>query len=107
MESKKQNKETKVQTIQRQILEGRKVVLLAKKDKEAHFLVRIRYNNTDTDGTQKWRVIIDDEEYHTSEIQINCPTRTLTEEFEDVGEKHHIVCDTTRVVFENNVATIY
>jgi hypothetical protein len=100
-------KETKTQTIQRQILEGRNVVLLAKKDKEVHFLVRIRYNNTDTDGTQKWRVIIDEEEYHTSEIQINCPTRTLTEEFEGVGEKHHIVCDTTGVVFENNKATIY
>jgi hypothetical protein len=100
-------KETKIQTIQRQILEGRKVVLLAKKDKEVHFLVRIRYNNTDTDGTQKWRVIIDNEEYHTSEIQINCPTRTLTEEFEGVGEKHHIVCDTTGVVFENNKAIIY
>ena len=44
---------------------------------------------------------------HTSEIQINCPTRTLTEEFEGVGEKHHIVCDTTGVVFENNKAIIY
>jgi hypothetical protein len=96
--------QTKTQIIQKNILEGRRVVLVSHENPTT--LVRIRYNNTDTDGTQKWRVIIDDEEYHTSEIQINCPTRTLTEEFEGVGEKHHIVCDTTGLVFENNKATI-
>jgi hypothetical protein len=98
-------KETKVQAIQSRILGGSKVLL--KSVENPTTLVRLRYNNNDTDGTKKWRVIIQEEEYHTSEIQINCPTRTLTEEFEDVGEKHHIVCDATGIVFENNVATIY
>lgn len=105
METKRHHKETKVQTIQRQILDGRKVVLVS--SEKLTTLVRIRYNNTDTDGTQKWRVIIDNEEFHTSEIKISCPTRTLTETFEEVGEKHHIVCDSTGVIFENNIANIY
>jgi hypothetical protein len=105
MESKKQNKETKVQTIQRQILDGRKVALVS--SEKITTLVRIRYNNTDTDGTKKWRIIIDEEEYHTSEIKISCPTRTLTETLEEIGEKHHIVCDATGIIFENNIATIY
>ena len=105
METTKQHKETKVQTIQRQILDGRKVALVS--SEKLTTLVRIRYNNTDTDGTQKWRVIIDDEEFFTSEIKISIPTRTLTETFEGIGEKHHFVCDATGVIFENNVATIY
>lgn len=104
-ENKKQKKETKVQTIQRQILDGRKVALVS--SEKITTLVRIRYNNTDTDGTKKWRIIIDEEEYHTSEIKISCPTRTLTETLEEIGEKHHIVCDATGIIFENNIATIY
>jgi hypothetical protein len=98
-------KETKVKTIQSRILGGSKVLL--KSVENPTTLVRVRYNNNDTDGTKKWRVIIDDEEYHTSEIQINCPTRTLTETFEGIGEKHHLVCDATGIVFENNIANIY
>jgi hypothetical protein len=98
-------KQTKVQAIQSRILGGSKVLL--KSVENPTTLVRVRYNNNDTDGTKKWRVIIDEEEYHTSEIKISCPTRTLTETFEGIGEKHHLVCDATGIVFENNVATIY
>ena len=47
METKKQHKETKVQTIQRQILDGRKVALVS--SEKLTTLVRIRYNNSDTD----------------------------------------------------------
>jgi len=100
-----QKGETKNQIIQRNILEGRKVALIS--SEKLTSLVRIRYNNNDTDGTQKWRVIIDDQEFQTSEIKISIPTRTLTETFEGIGEKHHIVCDATGVIFENNKATIY
>jgi hypothetical protein len=96
---------TKNQIIQTNILEGRKVALIS--SEKITSLVRIRYNNNDTDGTQKWRVIIDDQEFQTSEIKISIPTRTLTETFEGIGEKHHIVCDATGVIFENNKATIY
>jgi len=100
-----QKGETKNQIIQRNILEGRKVALIS--SEKLTSLVRIRYNNNDTDGTQKWRVIIDDQEFQTSEIKISIPTRTLTETFEGVGEKHHFVCDAIGVIFENNKATIY
>jgi len=98
-------KETKVQAIQRQILDGRKVALVS--SEKLTTLVRIRYNNNDTDGTQKWRIIIDDQEFQTSEIKISIPTRTLTETFEGIGKKHHFVCDSTGIIFENNIATIY
>jgi hypothetical protein len=91
------------ETIQRYILEGRKVLI--KKENETTF-VRIRFNNTDTDGTMKWRVIINGNLLHTSEIVVNCPTRTLTEKFDDVGVKHHVVCNANEILFENNVAYI-
>jgi hypothetical protein len=100
-----QKGETKTQIIQRNILEGRKVALVS--SEKITTLVRVIYNNSDIDGTKKWCVIIDDEEFFTSEIKISIPTRTLTETFEGVGEKHHFVCDTTGVIFENNIATIY
>jgi hypothetical protein len=105
MEKDLKAKEKKIKTIQRQILDGRKVQLIS--SEKLTSLVRLRYNNTDTDGTKKWRIIIHEEEYHTSEIKISCPTRTLTENFEGIGEKHHIVCDAVGIIFENNIATIY
>ena len=91
------------ETIQKYILEGKEVVL--KKENETSF-VRIRFNNMDTDGTEKWRIIVSGNEFHTSEIIINCQTRTFTERFEDVGVKHHIVCDAKEVIFKNNIAHI-
>ena len=90
-------------TIQKFIVEGREVVM--KKENETSF-VRIRMNNMDTDGTEKWRITINGNEFHTSEIIINCPTRTFTEKFEDVGIKHHIVCEAKEIIFKNNIATI-
>ena len=90
-------------TIQKYISEGREVVMM--KENETSF-VRIRFNNEDTDGTKKWRILINGNEFHTSEIIINCPTRTLTENFDDVGVKHHIVCDAKEIVFKNNIANV-
>ena len=90
-------------TIQKFIVEGREVVM--KKENETSF-VRIRLNNSDTDGTEKWRIIINGNEFRTSEIIINCPTRTFTEKFEDVGIKHHVVCDAKEIIFKNNIATV-
>lgn len=92
-----------IDSIQKFIVEGREVVM--KKENETSF-VRIRFNNSDTDGTEKWRIIINGNEFHTSEIIINCPTRTFSEKFEDVGVKHHVVCDAKEIIFKNNIATI-
>ena len=103
MTKEKKAKETQTEIIQKNIKEGRQVVM--KKENESLF-VRMRFNNMDTDGSEKWRILVNGNEFHTSEIIINCPTRTLTEKFEDVGIKHHIVCDAREVVFKDNVATI-
>ena len=101
---KKDKKElSATDSIQKFIVEGREVVM--KKENETSF-VRIRFNNMDTDGTEKWRIIINGNEFHTSEIIINCPTRTFTEKFEDVGIKHHVVCDAKEIIFKNNIATV-
>jgi hypothetical protein len=95
--------ETQTQTIQRNIKEGRQVIM--KKENESLF-VRIRFNNMDTDGYEKWRILVNGNEFQTSEIIINCNTRTLTENFIDIGIKHHIVCDAKEVIFKDNIATI-
>jgi len=94
---------THTEIIQQNIKEGRQVVM--KKETESLF-VRIRFNNMDTDGSEKWRLIVNGNEFHTSEILINCPTRTLSEKFVDVGIKHHVVCDAKEIIFKDNIATI-
>jgi hypothetical protein len=103
MKKDKKVKLTQTEIIQANIREGRQVVM--KKENETLF-VRIRFNNTDTDGSEKWRLIVNGNEFHTSEIIINCSTRTLTEKFEDIGIKHHVVCEAKEVIFKDNVATI-
>lgn len=100
-----QKGETKTQIIQRNILEGRKVALVS--NEKITTLVRVSYNNSDTDGTKKWRLIIDNDEYYTSEVKMTSPIRTLSEKFDGVEEKHYIVCDSSGVIFENNIANIY
>ena len=94
---------THSEIIKQNIKEGRQVVM--KKETESLF-VRIRFNNMDTDGSEKWRLLVNGNEFHTSEILINCPTSTLTENFTDVGIKHHIVCEAKEVIFKDNIATI-
>ena len=103
MAKSKKQEQTQTQIIQKNITDGRLVVM--KKENETSF-VRIRFNNMDTDGSEKWRVIVNGNEFHTREILINCVTRTLTEKFEDVGIKHHIVCDAKEIVFKDNLAII-
>lgn len=103
MEKEQEQRHAQAKIIQKNITEGRMVVM---KKEGATSFVRIRFNNMDTDGSEKWRVIINGNQFHTSEILINCRTRTLTEKFEDVGIKHHIVCDANEIVFKDNVATI-
>lgn len=102
MKTEKQEVTAK-ETIQKFISEGREVVMM--KENETSF-VRIRFNNEDTDIINKWHITVNGNEFYTSEIIINCQTRTLTEKFEDVGIKHHIVCNAKKIVFKGNVATV-
>jgi len=94
---------SQTESIQKFIIEGREVIM--KKEEETSF-VRIRINSTDKEGMEKWRILINGNEFHTSEIIINCPSRTLTETFNDVGVKHHIICEAKEIIFKNNIATI-
>lgn len=89
--------------IQKFITEGREVVM--KKENETSF-VRIRLNNMDVDGIEKWRIFINGNEFRVAEIIINCQTRTLTEKFEEIGIKHHIVCEAKEIIFKNNIVHI-
>lgn len=99
----KKSTQTQTEIIQENIKEGRLVVM--RKEDETLF-VRIRFNNMDTDGSEKWRLIVNGNEFYTSEIIINCPTKTFSEKFEEIGVKHHIVCDAKDITFKNNIATI-
>jgi hypothetical protein len=99
----KKTTQTQTEIIQENIKEGRLVVM--RKEDETLF-VRIRFNNMDTDGSEKWRLLVNGNEFYTSEIIINCPTKTFSEKFEEIGVKHHIVCDAKDITFKNNIATI-
>lgn len=103
MKKNKSVQETQVQTIQRYITEGREVMI--KKESEI-LLIRIRYNNEDTDGSKRWRTLVNGNEFYSSEIIINCSSRTISENFENIGVKHHIICEAKELVFKNNIANI-
>jgi adenine C2-methylase RlmN of 23S rRNA A2503 and tRNA A37 len=105
MKTKENSKEMNTASeIQKLISSGRKVLL--KKENELT-LVRIRYNNHDTDGTTKWRLLLNGNEFQVSEIVIHTKSRTFSEKFEDIGIKHHIICDAREIIIENNIANIY
>ena len=96
-------KEVVASEIQEYILEGRQV-LIKKEGEKTH--VSIRYNNMDTDGTKKWRLLLNGNEFLASEIFINIPTRTESIEIKGVGIKHHIACLANQIEFKNNIARI-
>lgn len=95
--------EANVQSIQEFILEGKKILF---KEDDLIF-VEIRFNHNDIDGTRKWRVIFNGNEFHTSEIFIFIPSRTESKFYEQLGGyKHHIVCDASTITFEKNICVI-
>lgn len=86
------------------ISQGRKILM---RKSEGNYFVQIRFNHLDTDGTRKWRVIMDGLEFQVSEIMINAPSRTESEFYEDLGGfRHHIVTDTPEIIFEKLTAYI-
>ena len=89
--------------IQEYISEGRQV-LIKKEGEKTH--VSIRYNNMDTDGSKKWRLLLNGNEFLASEIFINIPTRTESIEIEGVGIKHHIGCLANQIEFKETKAHI-
>ena len=102
MDLKKSN--ATVSNLQDLILEGRKILM---RKPEGKYLVQIRFNFNDIDGTRKWRVILDSLEFQVSEISISIPCKTESEFYEDLGGyKHHIVTEANEVVFEKLIAYI-
>lgn len=102
MDLKKSN--TTANALQDLILQGRKILM---KKPEGNYFVQIRFNHNDIDGTIKWRIILDNLEFHVSEIIINVPCRTESEFYEELdGFKHHIVVDAKEVVFDKLIAYI-
>lgn len=87
------------------ILEGKKILM---KKSDDNYFIEIRFNHNDIDGTRKWRIILDDLEFHTSEILINISSRTESKFVEEFGGyQHHIVCDAREVIFKDNIANIW
>jgi hypothetical protein len=86
------------------LISGGKKILMKKSD--GNYLIQIRFNHNDINGTKKWRIIIDGVEFYVSEIIINIPCKTESELYEDFnGYKHHIVTDATNeVIFEKSIA---
>lgn len=66
----------------------------------------IRYNTQAIGNHDKWRIILDEkEEILVSEIQINVPSYTSTNEMPEVGVKYHIACE-GKLTIENGIAII-
>jgi hypothetical protein len=57
-------------------------------------IVKIRYK-TDAEPQHilQWRVVIDGQEFHASNVIINCMSYTTRDFIEGVGEKWHITCE--------------
>lgn len=105
METNSKNKQTKVQAIQRQILDGRKVVII--NSEKTITVFKIINNDIDTDGSKKWLIIINKEEYYTPEIKINCFYTNFSEKIDNFSERHYIVCVAKEIIFEKNIANIW
>jgi hypothetical protein len=95
--------EANVEKIQQFIIEGKKILF----QEESKIFVEIRFNHNDIDGTRKWRVIFNGNEFHTSEIFIEIPCKTESKFHEELqGYKHHIVCNALTITFDKNICVI-
>lgn len=93
-----------VDNLQILISEGRKILL---KKPNGEYLIEVRYNHNDIDGTKKWRIILDDLEFLVEEVIINKSSRTLSTYNENMGGfKHHIVIYAQEVLFNKLTANI-
>lgn len=95
--------EATTEQIQQFIIDGKKILF----QEDSKIFVQIRFNHNDIDGTRKWRVIFNGNEFHTQEIYIEIPSRTESSYYEELqGYKHHIVCDANNIFFEHNRCVI-
>ena len=100
--------------VQKKISTVEKVVIKPKTECFNEFyIVDLRYNNKDTDGSKSWRITITNptpQETHTieffcSDVKIKIKTATTKRPIEGVL-KYSISCLAKKIVFKNNKATI-
>lgn len=62
--------------------------------------VKIRFNTKcDENSDLKWRVLIDGIEFLASEVTLNTHSSTTKDKIEGLGEKWHITCKASKVVW--------
>jgi hypothetical protein len=63
-------------------------------------VVKIRYKtDAKPNDVLQWRVIIDEVEYNASNVIINCMSHTTRDYIDGIGEKWHISCKATQVIW--------
>jgi hypothetical protein len=57
-------------------------------------IVKIRYKtDAKPQDILQWRVVVDGQEFHASNVIVNCMSYTTRDFIEGVGEKWHITCE--------------
>ncbi len=102
---KQHQQQNSTATLQKFITEGREILIKKPEEKTS---VYIRYNNEDADGSRKWRIILNGNEFFVGEILIGVVSRTTSLPIiEGTTEiKHHICCLANEILFKDNVAKI-
>jgi hypothetical protein len=92
-----------IQKIQTSITEGKEVVIQKENEKT---LVYVSKNTNDTDGTRKWLLLLDGNEFYSAEVVFGTLASTQSINIKDVGIRHCIHCRAIEVVFVDNVAYV-
>ena len=61
--------------------------------------IKLRYNNDAGTSNLKWRILIDGIEHTASDIEVLVPSTTTRDVIEGVGEKFHITCRPSKIVW--------
>jgi hypothetical protein len=73
-------------------------------------IVKIRFNTKANEDNKLpyWRVIVNDVEYLTNDIEIHTKSWTTKDWIDDdIGYKWHITCNANQIIFFDNSIEIY
>lgn len=68
--------------------------------------VKIRYNTQVDDDFLYWRVLVEGVERLASEIKINVPSYSTKDMIEGVGMKHHITCEASELIWDDETHSV-
>jgi hypothetical protein len=97
-----ENKEA-IKKIQDSITEGKEVII-NREDRKTE--VYVSQNTNDTDGTQKWTLLLDGNEFFSKEVVFGTLASTFSINIKDVGIRHCIHCKAIEVVFKDSIAYV-